>query len=103
LGFRQTGARSTVHAVYLSQHEKVGESGDAEAESGDEDDETDKVVAARRVLVLEGHDGGDQTTAAGAVDTESHEAGEDKLTKEDEEEDHKVERGVRTERLVCRP
>ena len=46
----------------LSQHEKVGESGDAEAESGDEDDETDKVVAARRVLVLEGHDGGDQTT-----------------------------------------
>jgi len=89
--------------VYLGQHEEVGQTGHAEAERGDENDETHKVIATRRVLVLEGHDGGDQTTAAGAVDAESHEAGEDELTEEDEEEDHKVERGVRTERLVCRP
>ena len=47
---------------YLGEHEEVSDGGDDEPESGEEDDEPDEVVAACRVLGLEDHDWGDQST-----------------------------------------
>ena len=55
---------SAIREVFtdLGEHEEVGESGGAEAEGGDENDEPDEVVPAGGVLVLERHDRGDQAT-----------------------------------------
>ena len=49
--------------LYLGEHEEVSQSCHTEPDGGAEDDEADEVVAAGRVLVLEGHDSQDQAAA----------------------------------------
>lgn len=99
LGLGEAGPGGSVQTVHLGEHEEIGDCGDNESDCSEEDDEADKVLAAR-CRVLEDDDGDDHPTSACAVDSQSHEAGEEELAEEDEEECHKLNRGVRTECLI---
>ena len=52
---------SILFSLYLGEHEEIGDCGDNESDCSEEDDEADKVLAAR-CRVLEDDDGDDHPT-----------------------------------------